>query len=413
MNSHERYRFYRGYIVVAAAFLLMFMLMGSYCSFGVFIKPLVEQYGWSRAATTSPFAFSWIVGGVAGPILGTLNDKYGPRILFTGTVLCTGAGYLLIPLMTSIYHFYFFYGVMIGFACNIFVPVMSVVARIFTRRRTLMSGIASVGVALGSMVMPPLLTQMLEIWGLNVSFIVLGVAILVIALPAAQFMRQDIREENGEQDTASSIRRKKYLPLTGANLTPGQAMKTVQFWLIFVAVFCLSFGIFVGQVHIIPFLTDIGISAQTASLVLGVISGASIIGRVVLGNSGDRIGNKPAMILGFVLMLAVLLLLIPLTNIWIFFIFAVIYGTGHGSSSTQESPLVASIFGLKSHGVILGLVGIGYALGAAAGPMVAASIFDLTGSYDIAFIITAAMAGLAILLTALLRPVKQLSLQTD
>lgn len=405
MHTKGKSGFYYGYVIVAAAFILMFMLMGSYFSFGVFMKPLIAQYGWTRAVTASPYSFSWVMGGLAGLVLGMLNDRFGPRIVFSVSAVLAGAGYLLMPLTTTIFHFYLFYGVLIGFGCNIFVPTMSVMARIFNRRRTLMSGIASVGSGLGGMVMPPLLTRMIEAWGLNTSFLVVGIATIVVSLPVAQLMRQDMVEENKEPQPAEGGRKRRYLQQDMRSLTTAQALKTAQFWLFEVMVFCMGFCIFVAQVHIVPYVTDTGFSAETGALVLAAIGGISIFGRIVLGNSGDRVGNKPLMAFGFALMLASVLLLLPLQTLWVFFLFAVIFGIAYGDCAAQESPIIAWIFGLKSHGMIFGLIGCGFTLGAAVGPVVAGSIFDLTGSYHIAFIVTAASAAIGLLATVLIRPV--------
>ena len=309
-------------------------------------------------------------------------------------------------------HFYIFYGVLIGLGCNIFVPIMSVIARIFSRRRTVMSGIASVGAGLGSLVMPPLLTQMVETRGLNASFIILGIITLVVAIPSAQFLRQDIMEDEKQEGKDKRGRRRMHLLPIEQSLTLGQALKTAQFWIFWIMLFFFGFCIFLVQVHIVPYITDTGISAETAALVLATIGGASIFGRIVLGNAGDRMGNRSIMVFGFILMLAAVLLLIAFENIWVFFIFATIFGIAYGDCAAQESPIVASIFGLKSHGVILGLLGFGFTFGAAVGPVVAGYIFDLTGSYDIANIITAVAAGIAVVTTALIRPVKRAETQS-
>ncbi len=406
IHTQGKPRFYYGYVVVAAAFILMFVLMGSYFSFGIFIKPLIAEFGWTRGMTSSPFSFSWVVGGFAGLLLGILNDRLGPRIVFSLAGILAGAGYLLMPLATNIMHLYIFYGVLIGLGCNVFVPVMSVIARIFSRRRTVMSGIATVGAGLGSLVMPPLLTQMVETRGLTTSFIVLGIATLVITIPASQFLRQDIMEDDGEGGSKQRRKPLRNLLLVEQSLTLRQAVKTLQFWLILIMLFFFGFCIFVMQVHIVPYVTDLGIANDTAALILATIGGASIVSRVVLGTAGDRIGNSSIMVFGFVLMLAAVLLLLVWENVLVFFIFATIFGIAYGDCAAQESPIVASIFGIKSHGVILGMLGFGFTLGAAVGPVVAGYLFDLTGSYHIANIATAVSAGIAVVTTALIRPVK-------
>ena len=132
----------------------------------------------------------------------------------------------------------------------------------------------------------------------------------------------------------------------------------------------------------------------------------TVVGNVVLGSAGDRIGNRQVFIIGFILMSAALFWLAPATEESILYIFAAIFGLAYGGCAASESPLVAVLFGLGSHGLILGVIGLGFTSGAAVGPILAGRIFDITGSYQVAFLVCAAFGIIGLILTALLTPTK-------
>jgi len=398
-------RFYYGYIVVAATFLIMMVNYGIYYSFGVFFKPLVYEFGWTRATTSGAFSLSWIVHGAAGLFIGPLYDRLGPRIVITLCGLLSGIGYLLITQVTEIWHIYLIYGVLIGIGSHTFVPLMAVIAKLFVRRRTVMTGISTVGIGIGSLIVPPVANKIITTYDWRMSFIVLGVLVLVVVISAAQLLRQDIPQV--EQLNNSKINAKEEKPeLDSESCTFTEAITTRQFWIIFAMIFGFGFCILVIQVHIVPYATDLGISANSAALILATVGGASILGRIFLGSVGDRIGNRRSYISVFVMMALAILLLIPSRDEWSFYILAFIFGLAYGNGVAQESPLVAKVFGLASIGSILGVIVLGFGIGAAVGPVIAGYLFDITGSYQIALILTTAVSVVALVLTILLRPIK-------
>jgi MFS family permease len=160
-------------------------------------------------------------------------------------------------------------------------------------------------------------------------------------------------------------------------------------------------------VHIVPHAIDLGISAVNAANILAAMSGMSIIGNFALGYLGDRIGNRQIYIIGFIVMAAVLFWLVPVTEMWMLFLFAIIFGCAHGGMGASESPLVAWLFGLRSHGLIFGVFGLGFTVGASVGPFITGYIFDLTLNYQMAFLVCAAVSIVGLILSAILRPTKR------
>ena len=166
---------------------------------------------------------------------------------------------------------------------------------------------------------------------------------------------------------------------------------------------CSGFCLFAIMVHIAPHATDLGISTATAANILAAIGAASIVGKVVLGSAADRIGGRQVFIICFTLMSASLLWLVPSSEVWMLYLFAVVFGLAYGGMGAVGSPLAAGLFGVRSLGLIFGVLSTGLMGGCALGPIVAGYLFDITGSYQMAFMISAAISIIGLILAVVLR----------
>jgi len=398
--------FFYGYIVVMAATFIMVAAYSVHFAFGVFFKPVLTEFGWTRAMTSGAFSLSWIVQGLLGIVMGGLNDRLGPRMVLTLCGFLLGLGYLLMSQLSAVWQLYLFYGVIIGTGLSgLFVPLMSTVARWFAQRRSMMTGIVVAGVGIGILIGPPIANQLISIYGWRVSYVILGSLVLVVVVLAAQFLRRDPAKmgqvpygesKGGEQELKS-----------GANgFSLREAVYTKQFWVVFAMFFCFGFCVQTIIVHIVPHATDLGISAVSAANILATTGGVSIAGKVALGNAADRIGNRQVFAIGFILVMAALFWLVPAGEVWRLYLFAVVFGFAYGGCITSQSPLVAGLFGLRSHGLILAVGGLGYTIGGAIGPPLTGYIFDITGSYQSAFLLSAIIAVVGMTLALLLRPIR-------
>ena len=183
-----------------------------------------------------------------------------------------------------------------------------------------------------------------------------------------------------------------------------QAIHARQFWTLGAILFCFLFAAEAIMVHIVPHAIELAISATTAANILAVIGGANIVGMITVGSASDRIGNKLALIICFILMSIALVWLVVIKEVWMFYLFAAILGFAGGGIPVLMSPMVAELFGLSSHGVILGSIMFISAIGGATGPILTGHIFDIIGSYQIAFIVCAAAGILGIIVASLLKP---------
>ena len=403
--------FFYGYFVVIVAFFIMLVGYGLYTVFGVFFDPLINEFGWTRATTSGAFSLSMILSGVLGVVMGGLNDRFGPRIVLTVCGCFLGIGFLLMSQVGSVWQLYLFYGVIVGIGISgVWVPLLSSVARWFVKRRSLMTGIVIAGTGIGGLVEPPVVSRLISAYDWRVSYIILGVVILVVVVLASQFIRRD-PSQMGQLPYGGDKAEEPGLKSGAKGFSLREAAPTQQFWLVLSIFFCFGFALFAYMVHIVPHAIELGNSPVSASNILATMGGMTVIGNFVLGNIGDRIGNRQLFIIGFIVWAAVLFCMVRANEMWMLYIIAAVFGFTHGGMGASESPLVARVFGLSSHGLIFGVAGLGFTAGAAAGPYVMGYIFDSTGSYHIAFGVCAAVSVIGLILSVILRPTKRLGVR--
>ena len=405
-SSSAKPKFFYGYVVVVAAFFVMAVMWGTFHAFGVFFNPVLAEFGWTRAMTSGAFSLSLLISGLSAIIMGRLTDRIGPRWVITLCGFLLGLGYLLISQVTAVWQLYLFYGVIIGIAMGgSWVPLMSTVARWFAVRRSLMTGICLVGLGIGGLIAPPLANRLISIYNWRTSYVIIGAVGLVIVILAAQFLKRDPTLK-GQLPYGQSNKEEHGLESGNEGLSFNEAVRTGKFWLFFAALLCFGFSLYALMVHIVPHAIDLGISDSSAANILAMIGGLGILGMIVMGIVADKIGNRWVFIICFVLMAAALFGLIPATGEWMLYLLIIVFGFGHGGFASSESPLAARLFGLRSHGSILGTAVLGFSIGAALGPVVAGYIFDVTGSYQTSFLVCGIVAIIGIIVSALLRPAR-------
>ena len=394
-----------GYVIVFAAFLSITVLFAVYYAFGVFFKPILYEFGWTRAMTSGAFSLSSLVSGFLTIFIGVLTDKIGPRKVMSLCGLLLGLGYILMSKVDSGWQIYLYYGVIIGAGMGgSFVPLMTTLARWFNDRRGLMTGIVTAGIGIGALVGPPVASRLIGAYGWRVSFLILGITVLAVVVLSAQLLKRDPAEsgdvpyggEKGGQGGFQGL---------DEGISMGQALHTWQAWVLFSMIVCFGYNVFAIMVHIAPHAIELGISASRAAGILAAIGGVSIIGKVAMGRAGDIIGSRKVFMIGFIMMSAALLWLGSANLAWGLYIFACFFGFAYGGCAASESPIVAELFGLRFHGSIMGLLGASFTLGGAIGPFLTGYIFDVTGAYLVGILVCAALCLVGFFLATLLKPV--------
>ncbi len=283
---------------------------------------------------------------------------------------------------------------------GIWVPAMSTIARLFVDKRGIITAIVLVGGGIGALAAPPAANWLISQFDWRTSYTIIGSLVFFVVVLSAQFLRS-AQHRLGEIHHGQYEKREDGPKLGGKPFSLKEAVCTRQFWFCSGMVFWFGFCAYVIMVHIVPHATELGISAARAANILAIIGGLATLGRVVLGSVSNRIGNRQVFIIGFILISAASFWLLPARKEWELCLFAAVFGFGFGAG-VSNSPLIAELFGLSSHGLILGVNILGYSIGAATGPLVAGYLFDVTGSYQLAFLACAIAGILGLLLAALI-----------
>lgn len=393
-----------GPVIVVASFLIQAVAWGTSNSFGLFFDPLLTEFGWLRATLSGAASLSFLVYGCVSILTGNLNDRFGPRLIMTGCGFCLGLGFLLMTTIHEVWQLYLFYGLVVGIGLSgMDVVLLSTIARWYKKKRGTMSGIIKVGTGVGMVVMPVLISWLLGKFGWRTSYAVLSAITAVSLISLAQFL---VRDPSGKEQFPDN-KKSEDNNMTGPGeegLTFSEAIHTRQFWTVCTVYFIILVCVYTILMHIVQHAIDLGIPAPDAARILATIGAVSIAGRFVMGGVGDGLGDKPALLICLMFLLASMGWLQVAGALWMFYVFAAVYGFAHGGSFALSSPLVARLFGTRSHGLIFGIVIFSSAVGGAIGPVLAGLIFDGTGSYRVVFMILTLLSLTGLLLTMYLMP---------
>lgn len=264
-------------------------------------------------------------------------------------------------------------------------------------------GIAVSGFGLGGVTTPLLAQWLISTYDWRQTYIFLGLITLVIITPLAQFMRHSPQRmglkpygENG------SIEDEQSLTSIVEGLSFTQAIKTGRFWIFGLILFCLFFALQTIMVHIVPYAVDIGIPTTIAASIISILAGSSIIGTLTAGFISDKIGARLALSACLALTTLALIWLQFSRDAWTLYLFAAVFGVASGGVVPLQNLIPVEFFGLKFLGIILATIFLLGTIGAAIGPVLAGSIFDVTGSYRLAFLITVILCAIAIILSLIL-----------
>ena len=297
------------------------IVWGAQYSFGVFFKPMLNEFGLSRAVLSGAYSINLVVQSIACIFTGKLCDKYGPRLVVTICGSLLGISYLLMSQAQVAWHIYIIFGIFTSIgAAGTWVPLLSTIARWFVFRRGLMSGITAAGVGVGVMLVPPLASYFISSFGWRTSYIIIGLTVMILVSISAQMLKRD-PSEIGQSALGLSIQHED----SSLHFTFKEALRTRQFWLICGVLLMMGACLQSILVHIVPHATDVGIAEVTAATIISVIGGVSIISKVSLGVAMDRLGNKPIAILIASLMLISLIIIQLSDALWVLYVFAVFF----------------------------------------------------------------------------------------
>jgi MFS family permease len=396
-----------GYIVVGSAFIVMLSIWGTFATFGVFFNSFVSEFGWSRALTSGASSTRDLVFGIVCIFMPKICDRYGYRLVVSASGLILGLGYFLMSQLHTPWELYVYNGIIIAFGMGTYVSLLSLVAQWFEQKRGRMTAIAFSGMGMGIMVFPSLASQLIILYGWRHAYQILALVGFVLIFAAAQFLKTRPQDSKGPVKRSSMRGDNEISPFHesyGISLKEG--LRTKQFWFLSAIYFFFLYMLLTVTVHIVIYAKDMGVPAGSSAGIISVIGILCVVGLNAAGNWADRIGNRVSLMMSFLLMTLSFFWLLISRNEGTLILFAILFGLAYGGVQVLFSPSVAELFGIRSHGVLLGAAAFVGTFGAVSGPVLSGYIFDSAKSYTPAFIICACMGIASIVLASRLRPLK-------
>jgi OFA family oxalate/formate antiporter-like MFS transporter len=407
-------RFFYGWVVVAAAFCVALVAYGVQYSFGIFIDPLTEDFGWSVALVSGAASLFMFSRGALAIFTGWVTDRYGPRIIVAIGGFFLGLGLILTSQTSAAWQLYLFYGLMGGFGLSVaYAPLVATVSRWFVSKRGLAIGIVTAGIGAGTAVMSPLADYLVATYEWRLSYIIIGLLALIIIIPGAFLLRRSPEEKGllplgkaeaiAGDDETHIAKKEDSLTSESAGFSLKDAAHTKAFWLLLAIIIFWSTCLQMTMIHIYRHATELGIPGGVAASFMSVIGISSIIGRLVMGAVSDRLGGKRTLVICLVLQALAVFWLLGATAIWMLYLFAAVFGFAYGGCVPLLPVIAGELFGLKSIGEIIGVQMLGVAIGGAIGPLLGGYVFDVTGSYYFAFTVSGMCTIIALILLAFIR----------
>jgi len=389
-------RFVRGWAIVAAVHVLLALIFGAAYSFGAFFASLQANFGAGRFSTASIFSFTALIYYAVGVVSGALSDRSSVRAVTGAGIVLLSLGFLASSMLSSsLLPFLLAFCLLVGLGVGlVYVPAVATLQRWFVIRRSAASGIALAGTGLGTLVGPVVAGLLMRHFSWQATMQIYAAAIALLGLAAAMSLRGR-PEDIGLHPDGIAPRAVTTGSPPPQGMALGEAVRSGRFRWYFAAIFLGSIGLFLALVHINPQAQQQGLPATQANLLIGLIGVGNILGRLLLGPLGDRIGA-----LRFLLLLT--LSLAALCGLWAaahgfaaLAVFALLFGAANGGCIALYPAVAAGWFGTKNLGAILGALYVAVGIAAVAGGSVAGLLFDLSGSYTLSIVLAGACALLS------------------
>lgn len=405
-----------GWWIVLLSFLSIFITYGTKGCFGVLKVPMMEELGWSSAQVSLGITLNfWVYSVFVLFIGGLIESKIKIKWVFILGAVLGAIGYISVTLVGAPLHFALTYGVIVGLA-NTFtgmVPSTTILARWFKKRLSTAMGIAVAASPLGAAILPLIIDRIDNTLGWRWSFIILGILILIL-IPVAYILAIDYPEDKGlhvdglaEEGTEKSS--KATQPAKKAQRTTKEILATWQVWAISVSylIFAMSGWAILSEIPTFS-VYEVGLDSTIAAVALTVINGLGVVVSLIWGPMGDRTGKRKRVLSVELVLMAIAVALFSRTTSSLTLIgFGVFFGLTYMGGYSLFPSIAAETYGREGFGVVNGILAFFGGIGGGLGPLVAASFFDMTGSYKVAWLVFPALLIISIILTLIVRPIKE------
>jgi MFS family permease len=379
-------------MVVGAIWVTLAIASGLYFAFPIFFVALLEEFGWSRGATAAAFSISSIVQGVLSPLVGILVDRWGPRPVMLAGACLLGGACVLASRIDSLWSLYAVTGVLAatGVCAVSWIPSGALIARWFAERRGSMMGLAFSGMGAGVLVIGPLAQWLITGHGWRAAYLVLGVGTLAVLIP---LIALGVREPT----TAAPLPRGPGAAARAAGAEVADALRSRAFWALFFAYLCTPLAVFPVVTHQVAFAVDHGFARLFVAGIFGLTGLLSTVGRIGFGIAADRLGRTTSATISYACTAVGTLCLLGL-EVWphaaALYAYAFFFGLGFGARGPIITAMASQLFAGRRFGAIYGILSVGNGIGGGVAPWFGGVVYDLTGSYRIAFTIAVGFCAL-------------------
>jgi len=396
----RRVKIFYGWKMVAAGCGLQFLQAGMlHQGFGTYLAVLNEEFGWSKTALAGGATLQPMEAAALGPMLGWLMDRFGPQGLIRLGIVIFGLGFMVLSQIDSLAGFYAaFLVIALGSSLCGFFPLNVAIIHWFERRRARALSSLSLGLALGGLFVPVVAWSM-HTWGWRATAFASGVLVIVLGFPLARVIRRR-PQDHGETVDGLPVAQPTGAEATAAaapprrEFTAREALRTPAFWLLSLGHGFALLVVFAVNVNAITYMKEgLGYTLEQAALVISLITIGQLCGITLGWAIGDRFEKRRIAAVCMLMHATGLLMLTYATNVAMLIAFALLHGTAWGLRGPFMQAIRADYFGLRSIGMILGLSSMIIVIGQIGGPLIAASLADLTGSYRPGFTVIAVLAA--------------------
>lgn len=381
------------WLVAGVACVVLGFSRGIHSSFGVFNVALLDSFGWSRGATAGVFSVVLSVDALLSPVVGYLLDRFGTKKISVAGCLALVLGLFLSSRVTDLWQLYICFGLVlaVGFTFAGMVPHIFLISEWFSSKRASAIGVVYAGTGVGIMLLAPLSEWLISSYGWARALETYAVVVLVGLLPLVWFFYQ-----HGPH--GMHARRRSEEKTDGNQWTAKLALKSLQFWLLFIARIAAASGTTVIVTHQVAHVVDVGFSKFLSASIFGLAGITSSFGRVIFGYIADRLSKQAAYTLNIamtVVGVGALMILRDPSQAWLLYVYVIFFGIGFGSRAVIFSALTADIFSGKGFGSILGYSTVAVGVGGALGSYLGGAFHDWTGSYLVSFALSALLLAVS------------------
>lgn len=409
----KKEKIFWGWYIVAGAFLVMAVNYGARYCFGVFVKPLSEEHGWSRSVISLAATINMLVYSTGAIFVGRLLDRIAPRWIITCGAIIAALGFTLTGFINTPLSFYLTYGLLVGLgAAGLGVVVCSSsVGKWFIKKRGIAIGIATMGISFGTVLLTPLAAYIGKYFSWRIGLFVLGAITCFVGIVISQTLMRKTQPEAycllPDGDKISFPHQKPTIP-TLTKVSTAAIFRDSRFWTIAICHGLIIMVIMSVFVHQVAYAIDNNIENITAATSLAAVSMTGFFGQFFFGWLSDRLRDpKYAYFLGILFLFIGMILLFYAHSVSNLYLYAIIYGFGYGSLAPILPIIAADRFGRHFLGSIYGLLTFFIGIGGSIGPILGGIIYDKFGSYQYLWEINAALLAVISIIILTLKKGKQ------